>query len=341
MKFPTNIPLFAGVLVSVLFLVAINASITWGAVNNTRSTLDLQVPFGTFGNKPLTVVTIDPDAHTLTATGMATYFGQLYAWLILAVSVTAVVVLMVGGVLWMTARGDSGQTEKAKKIISNAIIGLVLTLGAYSFLYLINPALVQLPVLRLGNIAVIDLPIGRIGMSDTVNSPIGPAGRHGASSTYDAMSCPSINELSFDAFITQYYKPAYGDKGDYESFACNIGMQCSCPNGKTGNLCKVGQLECKEFSQSTPYCTSGAAGAVVENATIAADLKKYYVGKLGHKNCYKAGCKVTINNNTYTMVDVGSAIKGRHFDLFAGTNYPNNQYPRGVYKVTLDPTTCF
>lgn len=35
------------------------------------------------------------------------------------------------GYLWMTAHGEAPQVEKAKKMISNAIIGLAITLAAY------------------------------------------------------------------------------------------------------------------------------------------------------------------------------------------------------------------
>ncbi len=119
----------------------------------------LQVPFHGYDEK---VKLITADGNTIVATGMATYFGQLYAWLITAVAIIAVVMLMVGGMQWMTSRGSSGQTQKAIKIISNALIGLVLTLGAYSILYLINPVLVQWPVIRLGAIQKMDITVAEI-----------------------------------------------------------------------------------------------------------------------------------------------------------------------------------
>ncbi|MEK7103694.1 MAG: 3D domain-containing protein [Patescibacteria group bacterium] len=308
--------------------------------NSAIPDFKLQVPFS--GYTTITPLTVQNG--TVVATGLATYLGQLYAWLITAVSIIAVVMLMVGGLIWLTSRGNSGQIGRAKKIISNALIGLVLSLSAYSILYIINPTLVQLPLLRLGSVEKLNITVARIGESADINSPTGPAGRSGNSRAFDAMSCPSISELSFDAYVTQYYKPQYGDKGSYSSFSCNIGMQCDCPNppGRTGGDCG-GWKACGEFSSNTPYCNGGAAApnGVRENHTLAADLKGFHVKTPGHKQCYRPGCKATINGNTYIMEDVGSAIKGRHFDLYAGTNYPNNQYPKGVYTVTLDPASCF
>lgn len=43
-----------------------------------------------------------------------------------------VVLLIYGGFLWMTAGGGETQITKAKKIIFNSIIGLVITIAAYA-----------------------------------------------------------------------------------------------------------------------------------------------------------------------------------------------------------------
>jgi len=48
--------------------------------------------------------------------------------------------MVYAGYLWLTARGEEGQVEKAKKIISTSIIGLVLVLGAYAITVLITSA---------------------------------------------------------------------------------------------------------------------------------------------------------------------------------------------------------
>jgi TRAP-type C4-dicarboxylate transport system permease small subunit len=52
-----------------------------------------------------------------------------------AISIIGVIFfgLMVwAGYLWMTAHGETDKIEQAKKMISNAIIGLALTLAAYA-----------------------------------------------------------------------------------------------------------------------------------------------------------------------------------------------------------------
>lgn len=49
------------------------------------------------------------------------------------VGVLAVVFIVIGGILYITSRGDSGQTETAKKAITAACIGLALVLAGPSF----------------------------------------------------------------------------------------------------------------------------------------------------------------------------------------------------------------
>lgn len=47
------------------------------------------------------------------------------------------VLMFYAGYLWMTAHGQTDQVEKAKKIIAAAVIGMIVTLGAYAVSYLV------------------------------------------------------------------------------------------------------------------------------------------------------------------------------------------------------------
>ena len=48
------------------------------------------------------------------------------------IGIVLVVLVMYGGFLWMTAGGNSDQIDKAKNVLKNAVIGLVIVLSAYS-----------------------------------------------------------------------------------------------------------------------------------------------------------------------------------------------------------------
>jgi hypothetical protein len=47
------------------------------------------------------------------------------------------------GILWMTARGSEEQTAKAQKIIFACVIGLIITLAAYSITAFVVPRILQ------------------------------------------------------------------------------------------------------------------------------------------------------------------------------------------------------
>jgi hypothetical protein len=53
-----------------------------------------------------------------------------------------VVLIVYGGVLWMTAMGDKEKVGTAKKVITNAIIGLVITVAAYAISSYVISALI-------------------------------------------------------------------------------------------------------------------------------------------------------------------------------------------------------
>ena len=47
------------------------------------------------------------------------------------------VLLIAGGVMWMTSGGDEEQIEKAKNLLSNAIIGLAIIILAYAIVHFV------------------------------------------------------------------------------------------------------------------------------------------------------------------------------------------------------------
>ena len=80
------------------------------------------------------------------------YIQSWYTLIISIVGIIATVMLMWGGMKWLTSRGNSGTISDAKDIIWSAIIGLVLTLLSWTILYLINPKLLEMQDISLANI---------------------------------------------------------------------------------------------------------------------------------------------------------------------------------------------
>lgn len=84
------------------------------------------------------------------------YIAVAYEFLVGVVGVMAATMIMYAGVLWGTAAGNSGQISKAKEYIISAFVGLALSLGSYTILFTINPALVIIPAITP---VAVDIPI--------------------------------------------------------------------------------------------------------------------------------------------------------------------------------------
>ncbi|RMD59764.1 hypothetical protein D6821_00415 [Candidatus Parcubacteria bacterium] len=83
--------------------------------------------------------------------------------------ILAAVMLMVGGLIWLTSAGSADKISRAKQIISNSLLGLVLLLSAVAILKFVNPDLVKLYIKS--PIAVVD-PIKKICCVYTPLNPL-------------------------------------------------------------------------------------------------------------------------------------------------------------------------
>lgn len=85
---------------------------------------------------------------TSSVSSIGEYIKLIYSFLIPAAALIAIVMIMIGGLQYMLARGDAGKITESKKRISNALIGMVLVLSAYTIANFIDPNLVSFNSLR-------------------------------------------------------------------------------------------------------------------------------------------------------------------------------------------------
>jgi cbb3-type cytochrome oxidase subunit 3 len=64
------------------------------------------------------------DVYTLT--------GQIIRGALTAVGTLFLLLMVYGGYLWMTARGNEDQVTKSRNVIIAALIGLIIIVGAYA-----------------------------------------------------------------------------------------------------------------------------------------------------------------------------------------------------------------
>lgn len=71
------------------------------------------------------------DAANTTETTLAQNIGSLIRSILTISGVVFTGLVFYAGYLWMMARGDEGQSQKAKDIIEMATIGLIISLASY------------------------------------------------------------------------------------------------------------------------------------------------------------------------------------------------------------------
>jgi hypothetical protein len=88
-----------------------------------------------------------PGTEGVGGSSIANYIKAIYQYAVGSVGILAAIVMMFGGILWITAGGNPGRVENAKSWIFAALTGLVIALTSYMILYMINPALVKFEAL--------------------------------------------------------------------------------------------------------------------------------------------------------------------------------------------------
>jgi len=76
-----------------------------------------------------------------TALTLAETIGLVIKAVLSFAGVIFLVLMVYAGYLWMTARGEEEQIKKSQKIIISSVIGLVITVSAYSITEFVVPAI--------------------------------------------------------------------------------------------------------------------------------------------------------------------------------------------------------
>lgn len=86
---------------------------------------------------------------TVTGSTLALFIKAIYKYAIGIVGIIAAVAMMAGGLIWLTAGGDSGRVNTAKDIIKSSMLGMVILFCSFVILSTVNPDLVKLQNLNI------------------------------------------------------------------------------------------------------------------------------------------------------------------------------------------------
>lgn len=106
----------------------------------------IQIPVAGSGlDKTSTVVgSFDTTTGKMNSTLLARYIKAFYDYSMAIGGILAAIVLMGGGVLWLTSAGNDSKITQAKELIIGSITGLGILLGSWVLLNTINPDLLKM-----------------------------------------------------------------------------------------------------------------------------------------------------------------------------------------------------
>lgn len=82
--------------------------------------------------------------YQTTATGDAkALILSVINWVLGFLGLAAVILIIYGGILWMTSAGEDKRAKQGKMVIKNAVIGLAIILGAYVIVNFVIASLIQ------------------------------------------------------------------------------------------------------------------------------------------------------------------------------------------------------
>lgn len=78
-------------------------------------------------------------------TSLPARIGNIISYVLGFVGVIFLILMIAGGLMWMTAGGNEQRVEKAKSLITNAVIGMIIVFSAYAITYFVTNTLLATP----------------------------------------------------------------------------------------------------------------------------------------------------------------------------------------------------
>ncbi|MBU1684075.1 MAG: hypothetical protein V1768_00580 [Patescibacteria group bacterium] len=90
-----------------------------------------------FGNEALNETAKGAGYNTGVTSSVSSIISDVIKIALSLLGVVFLLLMLYGGYLWMTARGNEQEVEKAKNIITSAVIGMLIVIGSYAITYFI------------------------------------------------------------------------------------------------------------------------------------------------------------------------------------------------------------
>ena len=168
------------------------------------------------------------------------YIAAVYGWAMGIVGILATVMIVWGGVIYLTAGGTPERISTAKDYITSALAGLLLAFGSYLLLYTINPDLVKFGAMKIEVIERKEFEEGKDFASIEYDEEQGESASASTTIPSSSEDCKKVGEL--------IGKGEIGAAKPYDSAALIAGGI-----GEKRNQCKW----CYGSNPSTDACGGG------------------------------------------------------------------------------------
>lgn len=128
-----------------------------------------------------------PGTSGVSGSDLPGYISAIYRVALIVVTLSAVLMLSIGGFMYLTSAGNTSSISTAKGIIYDSLIGLVIALSAWLILYTINPDLVEITLTPLPPAQIVNIPRPVLGDPDTA-----PTGSDAEVATYILSPAPFV-----------------------------------------------------------------------------------------------------------------------------------------------------
>lgn len=247
----------------------------------------------------------------LPTVGLGTFIGRLLQIFFGLLGVIALALFMYGGFIWMTASGDPNKVEKAKKIIQNAIIGLIIIFSAFAITTFVMSVLGRYSGRGAGGDGNVLGGINDFGRSAIGGGPI--------ESVY-----PKPNQV--DIPINTRIAVTFKEKIDSASICDSlVDGKCSGAQAKNVEICETSSTGTACLADS-PFNSSSTVSQTDDDRTFLFAPTKF----LGAEDEKIRVFKVTLKNDIQAKATGDSIFKGFRTNDYAWQFKTNG-------KLDLDP----
>jgi hypothetical protein len=196
----------------------------------------------------------------MTSDLLARYIKAMYDYGLKAAGILAAVILMGGGLIWLTSAGNESKIGQAKEMIVGAISGLVILFSAWLILNTVNPALLSLTPMQLSDASGM---VGSCCEYPNVKAEVG------------------IPKADCEANSGVYYKQAQLIKMGADNAFCADSGCCRCKVGGGYTTLFLSNTECADFKNSNNKITPEVCEAGCQAAGEAMDVSWEYLYSWG------------------------------------------------------------